>query len=276
VLVPTETEAQEVLRRHRRVWEQKPVLRRIYNEEFFSRLLSARTSGGVSVEVGGGPGFFKQLLPSVISTDLVSCPWLDVVADAQALPFQTSSVTNIFGLDVLHHLAAPMKLLKEAERILIPGGRLVLVEPWLTPFSRFLYRYFHQEDCDLSAQPWRLDDAREAPRKKAFDGNQAIPYLLFSSQNRQKTLAMLPHLACVASEPFCLFAYLLTFGFKPMNLLPEIFYPTVSMLERYSLPLWRRFAALRVLLVLEKTGIGVEEVRPIAKRDSGGTTVSRR
>ena len=273
--VTTETEAQEVLRRHQRVWQQKPVLRRIYNEEFFSRLLSAKTPGGVSVEVGGGPGFFKQLLPSVISTDLVSCPWLDVVADAQALPFQTSTVTNVLGLDVLHHLAAPMKFLKEAERVLIPGGRLVLVEPWITPFSRFLYRYFHQEDCDLSVRPWKLDEAREAPVKKAFEGNQAIPYLLFGSQNRQKTLAMIPHLACMVAEPFCLFAYLLSFGFKEMNLLPEALYPTVSMLERYSLPLWRRLAALRVLLVLEKTRVGVEEVRPNPKRDFGEATVSR-
>ena len=254
MLVTTETEAREVLRRHRRVWEQKPVLRRIYNEEFFSRLLSAKTSGGVSVEVGGGPGFFKQLLPSVISTDLVSCPWLDVVADAQALPFQTSSVTNVFGLDVLHHLAAPMKFLKEAERVLIPGGRLVLVEPWITPFSYLIYNYFHQEECDFSARPWEANDGEIPQTKKALDGNPALPYLMFRTRNRQKTLAELPGFSLVATEPFCLFAYLLSFGFKATNLLPESLYPAVSAFERHTLPLWRHVAALRVLLVLEKSG----------------------
>jgi hypothetical protein len=130
---------------------------------------------------------------------------------------------------------------------------LVLGEPWITPFSLIIYRYFHLEDCDLSAQPWKLEDPVSAQGKKAFDGNQAIPYLLFGAGYRQKTLAILPYLQCIKAEPFCLFAYLLSFGFKPMNLLPEMFFPFVSRLERLSLPLWRRFAALRVLLVLEKS-----------------------
>ncbi len=267
-----DTQAQEYFSKHRRIWEQKPVLRRIYEEELFARLLSSKTPGGISIEIGGGPGFFKKLFPEVISTDLISCPWLDVVADAQALPFQTSTVTNVLGLDVLHHLAAPMKFLQEAERILVPGGRLVLVEPWITPFSRIIYRYFHQEDCDLSAQPWKLEDPGIAHGKKAFDGNQAIPYLLFGAGNRQKTLAALPSFQCIKAEPFCLFAYLLSFGFKPMSLLPEMFYPGVSRLERLSLPLWRRFAALRVLLALEKS----RDPRVAKETDSGGAAPLQR
>jgi hypothetical protein len=37
-----------------------------------------------------------------------------------------------------------------------------------------------------------------------------------------------------------------------MNLLPESLYPALSKFERWTSPLWRRIAALRVLLVLEK------------------------
>jgi len=246
-------QAQEYFSRHRRVWEQKSVLRRIYKEEFFSRLLSFRKDGGVSVEVGAGPGFFKHTLPGVISTDIVWCPWLDAVADAQKLPFQTASVTNIFGVDMLHHVAAPMTFLLEAQRILVPGGRLILVEPWVTPFSYFIYRYFHQEDCDLSARPWESSDSTATPGKKAFDGNQAIPYLLFGPHHRSQTLGALSALTPLVIEPFCLFAYLLSMGFKPVNLLPELLYPAVSRIEKLSMPLWRRFAALRVFLVLEKS-----------------------
>jgi len=264
-----DAQAQEYFSRHRRVWEQKPVLRRIYEEEFFARLLSYRKTDGVSVEVGAGPGFFKRTLPSVISTDIVWCSWLDVVADAQKLPFQSSTVANIFGLDMLHHVASPMTFLLEAHRILVPGGRLILIEPWVTPFSFFIYRYFHQEDCDISAHPWELGGSREAPAKKAFDGNQAIPYLLFGPRHRSQTLGAVPALTLVILEPFSLFAYLLSFGFKPMNLLPEIFYPAVSRLERYTLPLWRRLAALRVLLVLEKSVSGAEKLRTDTETDSG-------
>jgi SAM-dependent methyltransferase len=251
--VAIDTQAQEQLLRHRRVWEQKPILRRVYNDEFFARLLSFRKPNGLSLEVGAGPGFFKQLAPDILSTDLIWCPWLDAVADAQQLPFRTASAMNIFGLDMLHHLATPMTFLREATRILTPRGRVILVEPWITPFSYFIFRFLHQERCDLSEAPWLQNQTGPAREKMAFDGNQAIPYLLFGSRHRLETLNSLPGLRLLALEPFCLFAYLLSGGFKPMNLLPKSLYPTLSKFERATSPLWRWIAALRVLVVLEKT-----------------------
>jgi SAM-dependent methyltransferase len=246
-----DTHAEEVFSRHRQVWAEKAVLRRVYHEEFFSRLLAFGRPGGVSIEAGGGPGFFKEALPTVISTDLVWSPWVDAVANAQTLPFRSCSTSNIFGLDVLHHLAEPMWFLQEAERILIPGGRLILVEPWITPLSYIVYRFLHQEGCDLYGQPWEKSGTNPTA-KNAFDGNPAIPYLLFGARNRKSTLASFPQLMMLTIEPFCLFAYLLSFGFKRANLLPGFLYGAVSTLERRTLPLWRDLAALRVLLVLEK------------------------
>jgi SAM-dependent methyltransferase len=251
--VAIDTQAQERLLRHRRVWEEKPILRRVYKDEFFARLLSFRRPDGLSLEVGGGPGFFKQLAPDVFSTDLIWCPWLDTIADAQQLPFRSGSVTNIFGLDMLHHLSSPMAFLKEASRVLAPSGRVILVEPWITPFSYFIFRFLHQERCNTSETPWLQSETVAIREKKAFDGNQAIPYLLFGPRHRTETLNSLPALDLLALEPFCLFAYLLCGGFKPMNLLPNVLYPAVSAFERATLPLWRRLAALRVLLVLEKS-----------------------
>jgi SAM-dependent methyltransferase len=250
--VAIDTQAQEQLLRHRRVWGQKPILRRVYNDEFFARLLAFRKPNGLSIEVGAGPGFFKQFAPDILSTDLIWCPWLDAIADAQQLPLQTASVANIFGLDMLHHLATPMTFLSEVSRVLIPAGRLILVEPWITPFSYFLFRFLHQERCDLSETPWLSSPRGATPEKLAFDGNQAIPYLLFGPSHLSNTLNSLPDLKLIALEPFCLFAYLLSGGFKPMNLLPEFLYPALSTFERVTSPLWRRIAALRVLLVLER------------------------
>jgi len=76
--------------------------------------------------------------------------------------------------------------------------------------------------------------------------------LLFGPKHRSSTLSSLPQLKILTLEPFCLFAYLLSGGFKPMNLLPESFYSAVSKFERATSPLWRRIAALRILIVLEK------------------------
>src|SRR5260370_9191000 len=136
-------EAQDVLNRNRSVWMQKAALRRIYQEEFFSRQLAQRKIGGINIEVGGGPGFFKTALPDVVSTDLIYCPWLDVIADAQRLPFREGSASNVFGLDILHHLAAPIAFLQEADRVLTPGGGLILWEPLVAPCSFLIYRSIH-------------------------------------------------------------------------------------------------------------------------------------
>jgi len=251
----TDTEAYRLIAEHRRIWERKSALRRIYKEEFFSRLLSFCQRGRVSVEVGAGPGFLKEILPDLISTDVVQCPWLDVAADAQCLPFKTASVTNLVGLDVLHHFETPLTFLTEAKRVLTTGGRLILVEPWVTPFSYFIYRYLHQEDCDLSARPLEGKAIRFASVKKAFDGNQAIPYLLFGPRTLTKTLEFVPGFKPLAIEPFCLFAYMLSFGFKRVNLLPEALYEVIAGFERRTLPLWRSAAALRALLVLERQAV---------------------
>jgi SAM-dependent methyltransferase len=252
--VAIDTQAQEQLLRHRRVWGEKPVLRRVYNEEFFARLLAFRKPDGLSIEVGAGPGFFKRAAPDILSTDLIWCPWLDAIADAQKLPFRDASVASVFGLDMLHHLAAPMTFLVEVARILMSGGRLILIEPWITPFSYLIFRFLHQERCDLSETPCLAKAGIASPAKMAFDGNQAIPYLLFGPKHRANTLGHVPALKIVALEPFCLFAYLLSGGFKPMNLLPESLYGAIARFERATLPIWRRLAALRVVIVLEKNG----------------------
>jgi len=204
------------------------------------------------VEVGSGPGFLKEIAPDLIATDVVYSPWLDAVVDAQRMPFKPASVMNLVGLDVLHHLEAPLDLLREASRVLLPGGRCILVEPWITPLSYIIYRYFHQENCDISARPLHGQALCCATRKTPLAGNICTPYLMFGPAGRHQTLQAPRTMRLLRVEPFCLFAYLLSFGFKAINLLPEVLYPVVARLEQTTLPLWRSLAALRVLLILEK------------------------
>ena len=66
-----------------------------------------------------------------------------IVGDARSLPFEESTfdVVSIHG--GLHHLPqldSDLKcVLQECRRVLARGGRLVLVEPWLTPFLRVVH-----------------------------------------------------------------------------------------------------------------------------------------
>jgi SAM-dependent methyltransferase len=244
----------EYLAVHRRVWAQKPVLRRIYHEQYYARLLAHRAAlPGPTVEIGSGPGFMAEADPSVIRTDILASPYVQLAADAHALPLASASCANIVGLDILHHFNRPAAVLQEVARCLKPGGRFVLVEPWITPGSRLIYTYLHQEGCDMQAAPWLNDDQFSAgSAKQAFDGNPAIPYLLW--RHGQQALAeAAPSLRLITLEKFSAFTYLLSMGFKPASFLPAPLYTPLYALERMTAPLWRDLIAIRALLVWEKT-----------------------
>lgn len=242
----------EKLLEHRAIWETKPVLRKLYKQEFFERLLAGCAAGERNLEIGGGPGFFKQFAPNTLSSDIVWCPWLDITLDAHNMPFGDHSLDNIVGLDVLHHLSRPVQFFKEAMRVLRVGGRLVLVEVWITPISRIIYRYFHQEKCELDVNPL---DVRSlwSPGKKHFEGNAAIPYLIFNRYYADFQ-QQFRELELIRLERFAFFGYLLSMGFRKVSLLPQPLYPVVSAFETRSRPAWEWLASLRALIILEKRG----------------------
>ena len=65
------------------------------------------------------------------------------VCDCRALPFEDASRDVVIVQGGLHHLEQlPGDLhttLDEARRVLSPRGRLVVIEPWRTPFLRFVH-----------------------------------------------------------------------------------------------------------------------------------------
>ena len=56
----------------RDAWMRKPSLRAVYTDLY--RQLAARCVPGLTVEVGGGSGNFKDYAPNTVSTDIVSAP----------------------------------------------------------------------------------------------------------------------------------------------------------------------------------------------------------
>ncbi|HUI41049.1 MAG TPA: class I SAM-dependent methyltransferase [Terriglobia bacterium] len=230
------------MQRHRSVWAARPELRAVY-AEFFAALLRVVQGRTPIVELGAGPGFFKEYYPGLISTDVIATHWVDVVCDACALPFPSQSVGAMVMLDVLHHLPYPLDFMAEASRVLVPGGLIAMTEPWITPFSYLLYRYFHHEDCTL-----RIDLRRpfEARHKQAFDGNATIPYKVVQHYRREPGTLRLAR-----EEPFLGLPYLATFGFKCTRPLPARLIRAARFCERMLGPLGR-WNATRALLVWEK------------------------
>ena len=103
-----------------------------------------------------------------MSTDILSFPGIDVVADAHRLPFPNAMFSGVVMLDVLHHLERPIEFLKEASRVLRPGGRLAMIEPAMTTLARRFYDRFHEEPVDMTRRPVCTSDdqSRSGPVRR--------------------------------------------------------------------------------------------------------------
>ena len=129
------------------------------------------------VELGCGPGFFKERHPDVIATDAIVNPHADAIVEAAALPFGEARVGSIVLLDVFHHLPRPAAFLEEAARVLRPGGRLAMLEPWVGTRGTAVLPLGPSRGLRPARRPAATRGART--RKGAMEGNAALPYLYF-------------------------------------------------------------------------------------------------
>ncbi len=240
--------AHEKLAEHRRAWQRKPALRRAY-QRYHQMILDRAGTAEPIVELGCGAGFFKDSYPQIIATDIEASPWTDQVADCTSMPFDDASVGALVAVDVFHHLAGPAAFLAEAARVLQPGGRLVMLEPWTSPVGYRFYRHVHHEQADFAidpAQPFSGD-------KDAFDGNAVLPRMYFDDTLRPvEPFARLPeqlHLCSIELLPG--FAWLSTGGFQAYQLLPNVLMPLADLVERILKPLGP-WIALRALITIER------------------------
>ena len=235
------------LGRYADMWKRKPVLRVIY-DDFYDRLV-AQCLPGLTIEIGGGIGNLKARLGHVVATDIQCAPWLDRVADAQRLPIAASCAANIVMVDVLHHLEFPVAFFRDAERVLRPGGRVLMVEPAITWGSTLFYRLLHPEPVRTSAEI--LADGEPTAGRDPYDSNQAIPTLL-ATRDRARFHRLFPALGIMRVDWFSFAAYPLSGGFQRWSLLSPAMARRLLQFERAAEPLFGKYAAFRIMMVVEK------------------------
>jgi SAM-dependent methyltransferase len=103
-------------------------------------------AGGVVVDVGGGPGYFRDDFTRRGATYIVVDPDLDelsirgrpgplcVQGDGMALPLRSGSVDVCFSSNALEHVPDPERFADEMVRVTRPGGLIYLAYTnWLSP-----------------------------------------------------------------------------------------------------------------------------------------------
>lgn len=225
----------------------KPFLRAIYNE-WYSQLAAALPHGeGEVLELGSGAGYCPRFIPGLITSDVFPCPGVQMVLNATCLPFAANSLRAIVMTNVLHHIPAMRSLFNEALRCLRPGGKILMIEPWVSAWSRFVYTNLHHEPFDPDAPDWSF------PASGPLSGaNGALPWILFE-RDRGKFNAEFPQLAVEQVRPFLPFRYLVSGGVGMRSLMPGFTHGAWAKLEGALEPRMSRLAMF-AFISLRKCG----------------------
>lgn len=223
----------------REIIESKPFLKAIY-EDWYAAIateLKSVPSTHPVLELGSGAGFLAERVPHLITSEIFHLQGMHLMLDAQQLPFGPATLNGIVMTNVLHHIPDPALLFAEAQRCIVPGGKIVIIEPWLTAWSRFVYNHLHHEPVDESNTTWKIDG--DGPLSTA---NTALPWILFQ-RDRQAFAQRFPTLKIQEVRPIMPFRYLVSGGISMRNLMP-----------RWSYPLWR---GLEAALSPLRSGLGM-------------------
>jgi len=196
---------------------KRPLLRRCY-DDWYRRLLGDAQSvppGGVIVELGSGGGYLKDIAPSAITSDVIP-DVADQVIDARHLPFENESIRALLLIHVFHHIPDVEAFFREAERTLVPGGVISMIEVAHTPFARFFFKYFHHEPYEDDREQWCF-----AQPDSMMDSNQALSWIVFA-RDRKQFESRFPALQIELMRLMPWFTYFLSGGVTMRYLIPRI------------------------------------------------------
>jgi SAM-dependent methyltransferase len=229
----------EWFRAQRRLIEAKPLIRRCY-QLWYSLLLrdadsTPQDTVGSIVELGSGGSFLSEVRPGIVRSDATAGD-VDVVFDGRALPFRAGSVRALLLTHVFHHIPDVASFLREAQRVLIPGGVVSMVDCTHTPFARFFFNRFHPEPYNDKTANWDFP-----PGHSMLDSNQALTWLVFfRDQHRLESVA--PDLVFEQWHYLPWFSYLLSGGVNLPSFVPGPLTPLFRAADTLLRPLDPVFA----------------------------------
>lgn len=230
--------------RHR-LLQQKKYLYRIYQDWYSLIKENLGNLNSTIIELGSGAGFLEKHIPQVVKTDIFFHPFIQLAMDGLKFPFPQNRLDAIVLLDVFHHLPNVEEFLDEADRTLKIGGRIIMIEPWVSKWSKKAYSMINHELMDANIKSWKFNSTGPLS-----GSNQALPWIVFK-RDREKFYSDYPRLKIKNIQPMMPVRYILSGGLSTWISLPEFFYPLIKRFENLfekQMDNWGMFA----LIVLEK------------------------
>ena len=205
---------------------------------------------GKYLEVGAGAGISRYFLPNfnILRTDILPWDKGEVLGgiDAQDLPYTDGEFAGVLGMDMIHHVSNPAKLLEEVIRVTKKSGDIVFVEPYVSIFSYPVYRFFHPERVTI---PIGFDRNMSWVSESASDGDQGVAQRLFCTKSGRKFIQDFYGTSIILEVDYLSpFAFYLTGGlnkpFKISSRIVNLFMKIDSVLPRA----FRKFTAARMII----------------------------
>lgn len=233
---------------HKSMLNKKRMLREVFNEiHYLFRYLDLKylTGDGLEVELGAGVSLMRDKYPKVLATDIIDAPHLDMVLNAEKIDLHDKSVRVIYGQNCFHHFLNPDNFFNELDRVLIPGGGFIMLDPYYGPFAQFLYkRLFKTEGFDKKFPSWQTP--LTAP---LYGANQALSYIVFV-RDRIEFERKYPSLKIIHTQTVGNYLkYLLSGGLNFRQILPDGATTAISFFERILSPLNSIFALHHIVVI---------------------------
>jgi SAM-dependent methyltransferase len=193
--------------------------------------------------LGSGAGFLSQYVPNLITSDVFQCRDSRLLLDARALPFSPRSLKAIVMVNVLHHIPDVRSFFGEALNCVRSGGSIIMVEPWVSTWSRLVYKYLHHEPFDAETESWTF------PQGGPLSGaNGALPWIVFQ-RDRRTFESEFRELELLTVWPLMPFRYLLSGGVSMRQLMPDATFGFWRRLESHLMRWpqhWSMFAMIHI------------------------------
>ena len=230
---------------HKKIIEKKLFLKRTYTDFYkeFKKACEEIPQGSI-VEIGSGAGFIKEVIPNVITTDLFSSPNVDIVLNGEKLPFEENTISAFLLQNVLHHIKNPTNFFLEANRCLVNGGKIIMIEPHNSLWGAFFWKNFHHEPFDPNTT-WEIKH-----QGRLSGANQALPWIIFF-RDRKKFENLFPFLRIRKLTPHTPLRYLISGGLSIRQLLPSFTYDFVKGIE-FILSPFNKYIGMFITIEIKK------------------------
>ena len=162
-----------------RFLERKPNNLRFLLEKRFAWMNEYVKPGVKALELGCGAGFLQLFVREPVTlSDVEQRPWVNKVVDALKLEEVGETYDVVICSHMIHHIAQPMKFFADLQKVLKPGGLVLINEIHTSLSMRLLLKVMSHEGWSYDVDVFDKDAIANDPRDP-WSANCAIPQLLF-------------------------------------------------------------------------------------------------